>query len=81
MDDVAVLQRWKPWLIGGAVLIITALLVHTLRGLLHAFSYGDLLDAIRMHDSPGSEARNVVQSFQALTPDQKQDVLNFLRSL
>jgi phosphatidylglycerol lysyltransferase len=44
---VATLQRWKPWLIGGAVLIITALLVHTLRGLLHAFSYGDLLDAIR----------------------------------
>ena len=44
---VAVLQRWKPWLIGGAVLIIAALLVHTLRGLLPAFSYGDLLDAIR----------------------------------
>jgi phosphatidylglycerol lysyltransferase len=44
---VAVLQRWKPWLIGGAVLIIAALLLHTLRGLLHAFSYGDLLDAIR----------------------------------
>ena len=49
---VAALQRWKPWLIGGAVLIITAMLVHTLRGLLHAFSYGDLLDAI--HATSGS---------------------------
>jgi phosphatidylglycerol lysyltransferase len=44
---VTALQRWKPWLIGGVVLLITILLVHTLRDLLHAFSYSDLLDAIR----------------------------------
>jgi phosphatidylglycerol lysyltransferase len=44
---IASLQRWKPWLIGGAVLVITLLLVHTLQGLLHEFSYADLLDAIR----------------------------------
>src|SRR5205085_8580335 len=34
-------------LIGGAVLVITLLLVHTLQGLLREFSYGDLLAAIR----------------------------------
>jgi len=49
--------------------------------LLHDGRTKDLLDAIRLHDSPGSEARNVVQNFQVLSPDQKQDVLNFLRSL
>lgn len=44
---VSTLQRWKPWLIGAGVLVITVLLVHTLRDLLLEFSYGDLLDAIR----------------------------------
>ena len=44
---ITTLQRGKPWLIGGAVLVITVLLVHTLRGLLLEFSYSDLLDAIR----------------------------------
>ncbi len=44
---IETLRRWKPWLIGGAVLAITLLLVHTMRGLLQEFSYGDLLDAIR----------------------------------
>jgi phosphatidylglycerol lysyltransferase len=48
---IATLQRWKPWLIGGAVLAITLLLVHTLQGLQHEFSYGDLLDAIRATSS------------------------------
>ena len=49
--------------------------------LLHDGRTRDLLDAIRQHDSQGSEAHNVVVNFQALTADQKQDVLNFLRSL
>jgi CxxC motif-containing protein (DUF1111 family) len=49
--------------------------------LLHDGRSRDLLDAIRQHDSQGSEARGTVTNFNALTPDQKQDVLNFLRSL
>jgi phosphatidylglycerol lysyltransferase len=44
---ITTLQRWKPWLIGAGVLVITILLVHTLRGLLLEFSYSDLLEAIR----------------------------------
>ena len=49
--------------------------------LLHDGRTRDLLEAIRLHDSPGSEAHAVIQTFQSLTADQKQDVLNFLRSL
>jgi CxxC motif-containing protein (DUF1111 family) len=49
--------------------------------LLHDGRTADLLQAIRLHDSPGSEAHQVVVNFQALTADQKQDILNFLRSL
>jgi CxxC motif-containing protein (DUF1111 family) len=41
----------------------------------------DLLEAIRNHESSGSEANGVVQQFRALTPAQVQDILNFLRSL
>jgi len=41
----------------------------------------DLLEAIRNHESSGSEANGVVQQFRALTPAQVQDLLNFLRSL
>jgi CxxC motif-containing protein (DUF1111 family) len=48
---------------------------------LHDGRTKDLLEAIRTHDSPGSEAHNVIMNFGALTADQKQDVLNFLRSL
>jgi hypothetical protein len=40
---VTTLRRWKPLLIGAVVLVITVLLVHTLRGLLLEFSYADLL--------------------------------------
>jgi CxxC motif-containing protein (DUF1111 family) len=49
--------------------------------LLHDGRTSDLLEAIRLHDSPGSEAHQVVADFQALTSGQKQDLLNFLRSL
>jgi CxxC motif-containing protein (DUF1111 family) len=49
--------------------------------LMHDGRSRDLLDAIRQHDSQGSESHNAVGNFQALTPEQKQDVLNFLRSL
>jgi CxxC motif-containing protein (DUF1111 family) len=49
--------------------------------LLHDGRTRDLLQAILLHDSQGSEAHNVIANFQALTADQKQDLLNFLRSL
>ena len=49
--------------------------------LLHDGRTKDLAEAIRMHDSPGSEAHNVVSNYTALRDEQKQDLLNFLRSL
>ena len=48
---------------------------------LHDGRTKDLLEAIRIHDSQGSEAHDVIGNFEALTQDQKQDLLNFLRSL
>ncbi|HEY6642331.1 bifunctional lysylphosphatidylglycerol flippase/synthetase MprF [Povalibacter sp.] len=44
---VTTLQRWKPWLIGGAVLLIGLLLADALHGLAAEFSYANLVDAIR----------------------------------
>ena len=41
----------------------------------------DLLAAIKAHASRGSEANGVIQNFNQLTESQKQDLLNFLRSL
>jgi len=49
--------------------------------LLHDGRTRDLAEAIRLHDSPGSEARGVVANYTALPDDQRQDLLNFLRSL
>ena len=48
---------------------------------LHDGRTNDLLEAIRQHASPGSEANAVIAIFNALPEQQKQDVLNFLRSL
>jgi CxxC motif-containing protein (DUF1111 family) len=48
---------------------------------LHDGRTSDLVQAIRDHASPGSEASQVVASFQALSVTQQQDVLDFLRSL
>jgi len=48
---------------------------------LHDGRTSDLLQAILAHDSPGSEAGNVIDAFVNLIPSQKQDILNFLRSL
>jgi len=42
---------------------------------------GGLLTAIEAHASPGSEANSVISLFNALDERQKQDLLNFLRSL
>jgi len=40
-----------------------------------------LVAAIEAHLSPGSEASTVVGRFNSLRPVQKQDILDFLRSL
>ena len=48
---------------------------------LHDGRTADLLQAILAHNSAGSEASKVIAAFQLLLPTQKQDILNFLRSL
>ena len=48
---------------------------------LHDGRTNDLLQAILAHSSAGSEANGVIANFQALSPNQQQDLLNFLRSL
>lgn len=48
---------------------------------LHDGRTEDLLKAILTHSSSGSEANGVIAKFNALTTQQKQDLLNFLRSL
>jgi len=48
---------------------------------LHDGRTTDLVQAIQAHASNGSEANRVIGAFNGLTPGQRQDVLNFLRSL
>ena len=48
---------------------------------LHDGRSKDLLETIRLHSGPLSEANNVVSQFNQLTATQQQDILNFLRSL
>jgi CxxC motif-containing protein (DUF1111 family) len=48
---------------------------------LHDGRTSNLLTAIQAHSSSGSEANTVINRFNALTTQQKQDILNFLRSL
>ena len=48
---------------------------------LHDGRTSDLLDAIQQHASSGSEANGVIRNFHNLSPQQKQNLLNFLRSL
>src|SRR5262249_44135298 len=54
---------------------------------LHDGRTKDLVQAIQAHKSfndgvfPNSEANAVIDKFNALTPSQRQDILNFLRSL
>jgi CxxC motif-containing protein (DUF1111 family) len=48
---------------------------------LHDGRTNDLVDAIQMHASNGSEANNVIANFRALSSVQQQQVLYFLRSL
>jgi len=49
--------------------------------LLHDGRTTDLLHAIQAHESNGSEATQVEENFDVLSSTQKQDLLNFLRSL
>jgi CxxC motif-containing protein (DUF1111 family) len=49
--------------------------------LLHDGRTTDLLRAIEAHQSNGSEATQVEENFDSLSPTQKQNLLNFLRSL
>jgi CxxC motif-containing protein (DUF1111 family) len=48
---------------------------------LHDGRTNDLVEAIREHRSPGSEANRVVRQFFRLRSRDQQDLLNFLRSL
>jgi len=48
---------------------------------LHDGRTRDLVQAIEDHKSAGSEANKVVDQFNGLKAREKQDVLNFLRSL
>jgi CxxC motif-containing protein (DUF1111 family) len=48
---------------------------------LHDGRTSDLLEAIAEHQGPNSEANGVIRNFDNLTDPQKQDLLNFLRSL
>ena len=48
---------------------------------LHDGRTHDLLEVIATHKSQGSEASTVIDNFNSLKARQKQDILNFLRSL
>lgn len=48
---------------------------------LHDGRASDLMEAIQQHRSPGSEANGVIQKFNRLTDEDKQALLDFLRSL
>ncbi len=48
---------------------------------LHDGRTTNLVEAIRDHRSHGSEANKVIEHFNRLTPQEQQDVINFLRSL
>lgn len=48
---------------------------------LHDGRARDLMNAIQQHSSPGSEANKVVRRFDDLSPERKQALLDFLRSL
>jgi len=48
---------------------------------LHDGRAGNLVEAIEAHKSQGSEANMVIDAFHKLTAEERQDVINFLRSL
>jgi CxxC motif-containing protein (DUF1111 family) len=48
---------------------------------LHDGRTSNLVEAIEAHKSPGSEANQVIDRFNKLKPRERQDIVNFLRSL
>ena len=48
---------------------------------MHDGRTSDLMQAILAHASNGSEANSTIRMFNSLQQEQKQDLLNFLRSL
>jgi CxxC motif-containing protein (DUF1111 family) len=48
---------------------------------LHDGRSNDLVDTINQHASRGSEANSVIRLYHQISPQQQQDLLNFLRSL
>jgi CxxC motif-containing protein (DUF1111 family) len=48
---------------------------------LHDGRTSNLVEAIEAHKSPGSEANQVIDRFNKLKPRDRQDIVNFLRSL
>jgi CxxC motif-containing protein (DUF1111 family) len=48
---------------------------------LHDGRASDLVAAIQAHSSKGSEANTSIARFNALSASEKQDIVNFLRSL
>jgi CxxC motif-containing protein (DUF1111 family) len=48
---------------------------------LHDGRTNNLVEAISAHKSPGSEANRVIERFNRLSTEEKQDLINFLRSL
>jgi CxxC motif-containing protein (DUF1111 family) len=48
---------------------------------LHDGRTSDLVEAIEDHESPGSEADKVIDNFDRLKTQEKQDLINFLRAL
>ncbi|HUL40324.1 MAG TPA: di-heme oxidoredictase family protein, partial [Burkholderiales bacterium] len=48
---------------------------------LHDGRTKNLVDAIEQHASRGSEANRVISKFNRLSTEDKQDIINFLRSL
>jgi CxxC motif-containing protein (DUF1111 family) len=48
---------------------------------LHDGRTDNLVEAIRAHKSPGSEANKVIEHFDGLRTEEQQDIIDFLRSL
>ena len=48
---------------------------------LHDGRTSDLIEAIRAHKSPGSEANKVIEQFSKLNPQEQQELIDFLRTL
>ena len=65
-------QDWRTaplWGLGGRLFF------------LHDGRTRDLNQAIQLHASPGSEANQVTGNYNGLTPQQRQDLIDFLLSL